>query len=86
MSIKVIARREQIVAIKEKTDKSGDFILTTKSDQPIARVVSVGRDIEDVKVGDRIIHKVGRLEVALGGEKFMMLDDDEVLAVIIEEA
>ncbi len=83
MALDIVARKSFIVAKKEKESKVGEIITSTGDNQSLAEVIAVGSKITDVKVGDKIAHR-GRLEVTLQGEKYLMLDDDEVLAVIKE--
>ncbi|MGH7909585.1 MAG: co-chaperone GroES [Thermodesulfobacteriota bacterium] len=81
---------------EEKT-KGGIIIPETAKEKPQeAKVVSVGKGklLEDgstrpldVKVGDRILFsKYGGTEINIEGDEYLILREDEVLAVVVEKS
>ena len=86
---KIIILREQA---KEKTD-SGLYIPDCASELPLkGKVVSAGAIFVDkeryaacVSVGDTVIFKkYGGTDVLLDGEEYLIVDHDDILAVVEE--
>ena len=69
---------------QEEVTKSGIVLPGTASkEKPITgEVIAVGKDVEDVKAGDKVIfEKYTGTEVKDGDDSFLMLDIDNVLAI-----
>jgi chaperonin GroES len=49
----------------------------------IAVVLSVGKEVKNVKAGDRIIHKgYSSTELKLSGEEFMLVKEEDIIATV----
>ena len=69
---------------QEEVTKSGIVLPGTASkEKPITgEVLAVGKEVEDVKVGDKVIfEKYSGTEVKDGDDSFLILDIDNVLAI-----
>ncbi len=85
MIIKPLGKRVLIKQVEqEEVTKSGIVLPGTASkEKPITgEVLAVGKDVEDVKVGDKVIfEKYTGTEVKDGDELFLILDIENVLAI-----
>ena len=85
MIIKPLGKRVLIKQVEqEEVTKSGIVLPGTASkEKPITgEVLAVGKDVEDVKAGDKVIfEKYTGTEVKDGDESFLILDIDNVLAI-----
>ena len=69
---------------QEEVTKSGIVLPGTASkEKPITgEVLAVGKDVEDVKAGDKVIfEKYTGTEVKDGDDSFLILDIENVLAI-----
>jgi chaperonin 10 Kd subunit len=85
MIIKPLGKRVLIKQIEqEEVTKSGIVLPGTASkEKPITgEVLAVGKEVEDVKAGDKVIfEKYSGTEVKDGDDSFLILDIDNVLAI-----
>ena len=85
MIIKPLGKRVLIKQVEqEEVTKSGIVLPGTASkEKPITgEVIAVGKDVEDVKAGDKVIfEKYSGTEVKVGDDSFLILDIDNVLAI-----
>ena len=85
MIIKPLGKRVLIKQVEqEEVTKSGIVLPGTASkEKPITgEVIAVGKDVEDVKEGDKVIfEKYTGTEVKDGDDSFLILDIDNVLAI-----
>ena len=85
MHIKPLGKRVLIKQVEqEEVTKSGIVLPGTASkEKPITgEVIAVGKDVEDVKAGDKVIfEKYTGTEVKDGDDSFLILDIDNVLAI-----
>ena len=85
MIIKPLGKRVLIKQVEqEEVTKSGIVLTGTASkEKPITgEVIAVGKDVEDVKAGDKVIfEKYTGTEVKDGDDSFLILDIDNVLAI-----
>ncbi|MBF1337277.1 MAG: co-chaperone GroES [Leptotrichia sp.] len=83
--IKPLGKRVLIKQVEqEEVTKSGIVLPGTASkEKPITgEVLAVGKDVEDVKAGDKVIfEKYTGTEVKDGDDSFLILDIDNVLAI-----
>ncbi len=86
MKIKPLGKRVLIKQVEqEEVTKSGIVLPgTVTKEKPITgEVLAVGRKIEDIKAGDKIIfEKYSGTEVKDGEETYLILEIDNVLAII----
>ena len=85
MIIKPLGKRVLIKQVEqEEVTKSGIVLPGTASkEKPITgEVLAVGKEVEDVKVGDKVIfEKYSGTEVKDGDDSFLILDINNVLAI-----
>jgi chaperonin 10 Kd subunit len=85
MIIKPLGKRVLIKQVEqEEVTKSGIVLPGTASkEKPITgEVLAVGKEVEDVKAGDKVIfEKYSGTEVKDGDNSFLILDIDNVLAI-----
>ena len=85
MIIKPLGKRVLIKQVEqEEVTKSGIVRPGTASkEKPITgEVLAVGKEVEDVKAGDKVIfEKYSGTEVKDGDDAFLILDIDNVLAI-----
>ncbi len=86
MKIRPLGKRVLVKQVEqEEVTKSGIVLPGTVSkEKPITgEVLSVGKKIEDIKPGDRIIYeKYTGTEVKDGEDTYLILDIDNVLGII----
>ena len=86
MIIKPLGKRILIKQTQqEEVTKSGIVLPGTASKEKpiIGEVLAVGRKIEEVKVGDKVIfEKYSGTEVKEGEETYLILEKDNVLAIV----
>jgi chaperonin GroES len=85
MSIKPLADR--IVAVREAAETktaSGLYLPDGAKEKPVvAKVVAIGKEVKEVKVGDRVVYKeYAPTELKTGGEEFLILKEEDVLATL----
>ena len=85
MIIKPLWKRVLIKQVEqEEVTKSGIVLPGTASkEKPITgEVLAVGKEVKDVKAGDKVIfEKYSGTEVKDGDDSFLILDIDNVLAI-----
>ena len=85
MTLQPLADRiimQQLTA--EETTKSGTVLPGSAQEKPkMADVLSVGKDVKEIKAGDQVIYKsYGPDEVKLDGVEYMIAKEEDVLAVV----
>jgi chaperonin GroES len=78
---------DHIVAVKEEAatkTASGLLLPESSAEKPaVARVVAVGKNVKEVKVGDRVIHKsYSSTDVTLNGTDYLIVREEDVLATV----
>lgn len=68
----------------ETKTAGGIYIPDTAQEKPQAgEVLAIGKDVKEIKVGDKIIYKkYGPDEVKIDGEELLLLKEEDVLAVL----
>lgn len=70
----------------EASDKteSGFYLPQDAKEKPqMAKVISVGKDVSEVKKDDTIVYpKYGTTEVTVDGAEYMILKEEDILGVI----
>ena len=86
MKIKPLGKRVLIKQVEqEEVTKSGIVLpVTAYKEKPITgEVLAVGKDVEDVKAGDKVIfEKYSGTEVKDGDDTYLILDMDNVLGIV----
>lgn len=78
---------DRIVAVREAAETktaSGLYLPDGAKEKPVVAVVSaVGKDVKEVKVGDRVVYKeYAPTELKTGGKEYLILKEEDVLAVL----
>jgi chaperonin GroES len=78
---------DYVVAVGEEAETktaSGLYLPDKAQEKPkTAKVVAVGPDAKQVKVGDRIVYKTySTTEVKVGKEEFILVKQEDVLATV----
>ncbi len=68
----------------EKKTASGLYLPDKSTEKPkIAVVLSVGKDVKQVKVKDRIVYKsYSTTDIKVGSEEFVVVKEEDVLATV----
>ena len=87
MSVPIQPLADYVVAQQEAADTktaSGLYIPGNVQEKPkVAKVLAIGKDIKNVKVGDRIIYKgYSTTEVKLGKDEYILVKEEDVLATL----
>ena len=78
---------DYIVAQEEAPETktaSGLYLPEKAAEKPkVAKVVAVGKDVKQVKVGDRIVYKsYSTNDVKMGAEDYLLVKEEDVLATV----
>lgn len=77
----IVAEKEQ-----KKTQTESGILLPKEDKSQIARVLAVGKDVKEVKVGSKIIYKpYGITEIKIEDDTFILVKEEETLATIEED-
>ena len=88
MSAKIQPLAEYVVAVAEEPETktaSGLYLPEKAAEKPrTAKVVAVGKAVEDVKVGDRILYKndYEATKVSLGSEDYIIVFKKNIIATV----
>lgn len=76
----VVAKGEEA----ETKTASGLYLPEKAAEKPkTAKVLAVGKEVKQVKVGDRIVYKsYGTTEVKVGAEEYILVKEEDVLATV----
>jgi chaperonin GroES len=78
---------DYVVATAEEAQTktaSGLYIPEGAAEKPkTAKIVAVGKDAKQVKVGDRIVYKsYSTTEVKVGGDEYILVKEEDILATV----
>lgn len=87
MSVNIQPLADYVVAQNEEPETktaSGLYLPDKAAEKPkVAKVLAVGRDVKQVKVGDRIVYKsYSTTEVKVGADEYMLVKEEDVLATV----
>ena len=87
MGVPVKPLKDRIVAVKEEPQTktaSGLYLPEAAKEKPAeAKVVAVGKDVTEVKVGDKIIYKeYTNTTVKIGTDEYQIVSEEDVLATV----
>lgn len=76
----VVAQAEEA----EAKTASGLYLTQSSQEKPkTAKVVAVGKDAKQVKVGDRIVYKsYSTTDVKVGSEEYILVKEEDILATV----
>ena len=68
---------------KNEYEKNGIIIKSTNSLNLIGNVISIGKDVKEVKVGDKVIYNdINAKKIIYESNEYFVLDEKDVLAII----
>lgn len=78
---------ERVVAVREEAAKqttSGLYLPTdNKEKSQIAKVVATGKDVKEIKDGDRIVvREYSTTDVKVNGTEYLIVKEEDVLATV----
>ena len=78
---------DYVVAVGEEAETktaSGLYLPDNAQEKPkTAKVVAVGKEVKQVKVGDRIVYKsYSTTDVKVGSEEYILVKEEDVLATV----
>lgn len=87
MAVPIQPLADFIVAQAEEAETktaSGLYLPENAQEKPkTAQVVAVGKDVKQVKTGDRIIYKsYSTTDVKLGADEYILVKEEDVLATV----
>lgn len=87
MSVNIQPLADFVVAQGEEPETktaSGLYLPDKAAEKPkVAKVLAVGKDVKQVKVGDRIIYKsYSTTDVKVGSEEYILVKEEDVLATV----
>ena len=87
MAVPISPLGDNLVAqAEEATSKtaSGLYIPESATEKPkVAKVVAVGKQVKELKVGDRIVYKnYSTTDVKVGSEEYIIVKEEDVLATV----
>ena len=87
MSVNIQPLADYVVASQEEAETktaSGLYLPDKAQEKPkIAKVLAVGKEAKQLKVGDRIIYKTySTTEVKVGSEDYILIKEEDVLATV----
>lgn len=87
MSAKIQPLAEYVVAQSEEAETktaSGLYLPDKAAEKPkVAKVLAVGKDVKQIKAGDRIIYKsYSTTEVKMGADEYILVKEEDVLATV----
>lgn len=87
MSVNIQPLADYVVAqaeVAETRSPSGIFLPANAQEKPkVAVVQAVGKDVKQLKVGDKIIYKsYSTTDVKVGAEEYILVKEEDVLATV----
>lgn len=63
---------------------SGLYLPDNAAEKPkIAKILAVGKDVKQVKNGDRIVYKsYSTTEIKVGDQEYIMVKEEDILAIV----
>lgn len=87
MSVPIKPLSDRVVAVREEVQNktaSGLYLPDNAKEKPVvAKIKAVGKDVKDLKVGDRIVYKeYSTTELKIDGSEYLIVKEEDVLAVL----
>lgn len=85
MALKPLADRIVAKPVEADTKTPGGILLPdqAKEKTQIAEVLAVGKDVKEIKVGDKIVHtEYGPNRFKQGSDELIIVKEEDVLAVV----
>lgn len=85
MNLQPLADRVVAKNIEAEAKSAAGILLpeSAKEKPQAGEVLAVGKDVKEVKTGDKILYaKYGPTEVKVDGEELLLLKEEDVLAIV----
>lgn len=87
MSVNIKPLADYVVVEQEKAESktaSGLYLPTQAQEKPkVAKVLAVGKDVKEVKVGDRVVYGgYSNVEVKQDGNDFIVIKEENIFATV----
>jgi chaperonin GroES len=87
MAVNIQPLADYVVATPEEAatkTASGLYLPDNAQEKPkVAKVVAVGKDAKQIKVGDRIIYKsYSSTDVKMGKDEYLLVKEEDILATV----
>ncbi len=87
MSVPIQPIADYVVAVGEEAESktaSGLYLPDAAKEKPkIAKVLAVGKEVKQLKVGDRIVYKgYSTTEIKVGSDEYILVKEEDVLATV----
>lgn len=87
MSSPLVPLSDFVVTVADEAEaktSSGLYLPDNAAEKPkTAKVVAVGKDVRQVKVGDRIVHKsYSSTEIKIDGKEYVLVKEEDIVAVV----
>lgn len=87
MSVNIHPLADHVVAVGEEAETktaSGLYLPGNAQEKPkIAKVVAVGKQVKELKAGDRIVYKsYSTTDVKVGMDEYIIVKEEDVLATV----
>lgn len=87
MAVNIQPLGDYVVAAPEEAESktaSGLYLTQSAQEKPkTAKIVAVGKDAKQVKVGDKIIYKsYSTTDVKVGGDEYILVKEEDILATL----
>ncbi len=87
MSVNIKPLADYVVVQQEEPETktaSGIYLPTQAQEKPkVAKVLAVGKDVKEVKVGDRVIYGgYSNTEIKQGGTDYILIKEENIFATV----
>ncbi len=87
MSVPIQPLADYVVAQQEAAEErtaSGLYLMEKSQEKPkVAKVLATGKNVKEVKVGDKIVYKsYSTTEVKIGKDEYFLVKEEDVLATV----
>ena len=87
MSVQIQPLADYVVSQAEAAQAktaSGLYLPDNAQEKPkIAKVLAVGKDVKQIKVGDKILYKTySTTDVKVGSEEYILVKEEDILATV----
>jgi chaperonin GroES len=87
MAVNIQPLADYLVAQEEEPETrtaSGLYLPEKAAEKPkVAKVLAVGKEVKQVKVGDRIVYKsYSTTDVKMGNDEYILVKEEDVLATV----
>lgn len=87
MAVNIQPLADYVVAAGEEAETktaSGIYLPDKAQEKPkVAKVLAVGKDVKQVKVGDRILYKsYSTTDVKVGADEYILVKEEDILATV----